>query len=54
MDDVETALTAELGKELHRQTIQRVWEKLLKSRIVTKYSHGEISKSKVAGKTWLL
>ncbi len=27
-DDVETALTAELGKEPHRQTVKRVWEKL--------------------------
>ncbi|WP_245180777.1 hypothetical protein [Haloarcula amylovorans] len=28
-DDVETALTAELGKEPHRQTVKRVWEKLI-------------------------
>ncbi|WP_336339479.1 hypothetical protein [Haloarcula brevis] len=27
--DLETALTAELGKEPHRQTIKRVWEKLV-------------------------
>jgi len=27
--DIETALTAELGKEPHRQTIKRVWEKLI-------------------------
>ncbi|WP_058992429.1 hypothetical protein [Haloarcula sp. CBA1127] len=27
--DVQTALTAELGKEPHRQTIKRVWEKLV-------------------------
>ncbi len=27
--DVETALTAELGKEPHRQTVKRVWEKLI-------------------------
>ncbi len=27
-DDVETALTAELGKEPHRQTVKWVWEKL--------------------------
>ncbi|WP_336330922.1 hypothetical protein [Haloarcula sp. CGMCC 1.2071] len=28
-NDIETALTAELGKEPHRQTIKRVWEKLI-------------------------
>lgn len=28
-DDVQTALTAELGKQPHRQTIARVWDKLL-------------------------
>jgi len=28
-DDVTTALTAELGKEPHRQTVKRVWEQLL-------------------------
>ena len=27
--DLQTALTAELGKEPHRQTIKRVWEKLV-------------------------
>jgi len=27
--DLQTALTAELGKEPHRQTIKRVWEKLI-------------------------
>ena len=27
--DIETALTAELGKEPHRQTIKRVWETLV-------------------------
>jgi predicted RNase H-like nuclease (RuvC/YqgF family) len=27
-DDIETALTAELGKSPHRQTISRVWDKL--------------------------
>jgi hypothetical protein len=27
-DDVTTALTAELGKEPHRQTVKRVWSKL--------------------------
>ena len=27
-DDVSTALTAELGKEPHRQTVRRVWSKL--------------------------
>ncbi len=29
-EDVEAALTAELGKEPHRQTVKRVWEKLIK------------------------
>ena len=28
-DDVRTALTAELGKQPHRQTVARVWDKLL-------------------------
>jgi len=28
-DDVTTALTAELGKQPHRQTVTRVWDKLL-------------------------
>jgi archaellum component FlaC len=28
-DDVQTALTAELGKQPHRQTVSRVWDKLL-------------------------
>lgn len=28
-EDVTTALTAELGKAPHRQTVKRVWEKLL-------------------------
>ncbi|WP_336358946.1 hypothetical protein [Haloarcula sp. CGMCC 1.6347] len=28
-NDIATALTAELGKEPHRQTIKRVWEKLI-------------------------
>ena len=27
--DLQTALTAELGKEPHRQTVKRVWEKLV-------------------------
>jgi len=27
--DLQTALTAELGKEPHRQTVKRVWEKLI-------------------------
>lgn len=27
--DLQTALTAELGKEPHRQTLKRVWEKLI-------------------------
>jgi hypothetical protein len=27
--DMTTALTAELGKEPHRQTVKRVWEKLI-------------------------
>jgi len=28
-DDVQTALTAELGKKPHRQTVSRVWDKLI-------------------------
>ncbi|EMA12509.1 hypothetical protein [Haloarcula marismortui] len=28
-DDIQTALTAELGKQPHRQTVARVWDKLL-------------------------
>jgi hypothetical protein len=49
--DMTTALTAELGKEPHRQTVKRVWEKLIEicgDDIVEKTRHVGRGRSKTA------